>query len=262
MNSLRRTALVIALFALPASQAAAQSPALDLGRVQVTRASLDSLLRQFDEASNSPSYGPELRSRARQQAALVRARLRDGDFQVGDRIRLAVAGESSLTDTFTVQTGRLIDLPNIGHVSVSGLLRSELRDSLQARLGAFLRNPDVRAQPLIRLSVLGSVAQQGFYTVPVDITIDDLLMAAGGPAGTANLERLRLQRGGEELWSSDELTESIARGRTLDELNVQAGDQLLVPQRTQRDWRSIMQVVAIATTVPFTIIALINIFSN
>src|ERR1043166_2314097 len=43
----------------------------------------------------------------------IRERLENGDFNVGDRIALRVANVPSLTDTFTVRGGRVLELPDI-----------------------------------------------------------------------------------------------------------------------------------------------------
>ena len=46
------------------------------------------------------------------EAALVRLRLENGDFQSGDRLLLHVEGESELSDTFTVGPTRELQLPH------------------------------------------------------------------------------------------------------------------------------------------------------
>src|SRR5205823_6762526 len=54
------------------------------------------------------------------------------------------------------------------------------------------------------------------------------LMAAGGTLPTFKPGKMRLERGGDRLLDGKELAQAVAQGRTLDDLNVQDGDQLVV----------------------------------
>src|SRR5438093_13648701 len=94
-------------------------------------------------------------------ASLIRTRLESGDFQAGDRIVIRVDGEPQLTDTFVVTTGAgggpQLELPQVGVLSLQGVLRSELKGRLETHLAQFLRNPVVQVQPLIRLLIDGEV---------------------------------------------------------------------------------------------------------
>jgi hypothetical protein len=53
-------------------------------------------------------------------------------------------------------------------------------------------------------------------------------MLAGGP-GQSDLQEMLIERGSQVLWEGDELQAVIAEGRTLDQLNLQAGDQIMLP---------------------------------
>src|SRR5690348_4047544 len=71
---------------------------------------------------------------ARPEAALIRSRLESGDFQTGDRILVRVEGEPQLSDTFTVAPGPALELPQVGSLALSGVLRSELQSRLETHL--------------------------------------------------------------------------------------------------------------------------------
>src|SRR3989442_7963585 len=120
---------------------AQQSREWDPGRLQVTREALQDLLNRLDQAANSKAYSKAFRERSKTEAALVRARLQEGDFQVGDRIRLMVEDEAQLTDTFTVAEGRVLFLPGIGTIALRGVLRSELESHLRQEIGRYVKNP-------------------------------------------------------------------------------------------------------------------------
>jgi protein involved in polysaccharide export with SLBB domain len=259
--SFRCFAMVAALLCgavWPAAPAAAQATAeWDAARVYVTREALGGMLAQLEEAAASQAYSERLRERARWEASLIRTRLDEGDFQVGDRIHLRVEGEEALSDTFSVSVGRVLDLPSIGRISLGGVLRSELEDHLRQELGRFIREPAVRARSLIRVSITGEVASQGYYVVPTEVVLSDALMMAGGPTREAKLDGIRIERGRQPIWHGEELARAITEGRTIDQLNLRAGDQIIVPQQQRRDGmdivRNIMMIVP-AITVLLTLI--------
>ncbi len=96
---------------------------------------------------------------------------------------------------------------------LSGVLRSELEPKVQAYIARFVRNPVVRARPLVRLSFQGDFAHAGYYTVPVDAPLGDAFMAAGGTTTTADMRRMRLERGGREIMNARTVQDAIASAR-------------------------------------------------
>lgn len=170
-------------------------------------------------------------------------------FQVGDRILLRVEGDSALSDTFTVVAGPTLRLPNVGDIPLAGVRRHDLEAHLTRELGRYLNAPVVRARALIRLSVLGEVMHPGFYAVPADLVLVDALMTAGGPTSDARIERLRIERGGRRLWDGDKLQTEIARGATVDDLGLRAGDRVVVPRRP-RDIEATVRIIGGLVAVP------------
>ena len=166
------------------------------------------------------------------RAGAIRARLAEGDFQAGERVWLRVDSEPALSDTFTVTTARTVALPSpVNHeIPLRGVLRSELQSYLVQQLSQYLQSPAVRARALVRVSVQGGVVRPGYYAVPADALVADALMAAGGTLPTAKPGKMRLERGGDRLLDGKDLAQAVAQGRTLDDLNVQDGDQLMVPK--------------------------------
>lgn len=253
---------LLALFAvtLAAGPLSAQIPGAELTQIQVTRESLLDLQRRLEETAASSAYSGDLRARARELADRVRTRLVDGDFQVGDRIYLQVEAESGLTDTVIVRQGRTIRLSGFPEISVAGVLRSELPAHLTRELGQYLRNPVVHTQSLIRVTVSGAVGAQGFYTVPVEAGVNEVFLAAGGLLGTAQMDRLRIERGREILFQGEQVERVITLGVSLDALGMQAGDRFVVPAPVQRNWWQVMSVINMAITLPLTIAAVMAAF--
>src|SRR3989441_10111109 len=217
-------AALVALLAAPrpaAGQAGDRSNALGLG---ATRQALGARAARLEQAAQSAD--------AVREAAAIRTRLTRGDFRVGDRILLAVEGEPTLSDTFSVGLGGQLTLPLIGNVPLEGVLRSELQDYLTRRLAQNLRDPEVRTRAFVRLSVQGAVTHPGYYGVPADALLSDALMAAGGTMQEANPGRLRIERDGKPSWGGQALQQAVPESRTLDGAGLVAGDQVIVPRRS------------------------------
>lgn len=226
---INRTAAAIVAFMMFAAPAAAQVRGWDGTGLHVTRAELEQLLARYEATASSASGS--LREQARQEVISIRQRLEEGDLRVGDRVLLVVEGHPQLTDTFNVVAGRKLVLPDMGDIPLEGVLRSELPDHLTTEIGRFIRNPTVRARSLVRLEILGAVGRPGYYAIPSDVLVSDALMIAGGPAGNANVEQIKIQRGRDVLWEGDRLRTAVIEGRTLDQLSVRAGDGIFVPQQ-------------------------------
>jgi len=214
---------------MPLALAAQEPAAFESSHLYASRDSLEALAQRYELAARSTAYSSELRARARANAARVNARLADGDFKVGDRIRLVVEGEPTLSDTFTVQNGPQIVLPNIGSIPLQGVLRAELTGYLTKQIGKYVRDPVVHARTLIRLLIAGDVGAPNYYLIPSDALVTDAIALAGGPRGDAKLQDMSVQRANTELIDPRDLQAAILAGRTLDQLGLQTGDQINVP---------------------------------
>jgi hypothetical protein len=150
-------AILLVGFTLPTGahaqtqQAQAQTPAeWDAAREEMSRAELEVLLQRLETEAQSTAYSQRLREQARRSADLVRARLTDGDFQVGDRIVLTVQQQPEMSDTLTVRSGRVVTIPVVGDLSLAGVLRAELNDYMHEHVARYVRDPTVRTETLIR----------------------------------------------------------------------------------------------------------------
>ena len=248
-------------FVIVAPPAYGQERARDPERVYVSRSDLTALLDWYERSASSPVYSESLRERARSEASSIQTRLEEGDFQVGDKVPIVVDGEEALTDTFTVATGGVIRLGELGDVSLEGVLRSELDEHLREYIGRYVRDPSLRAQSLIRVTIEGAVGQPGFYNLPAITPLSDAIMAAGGPVADAKLQDVRIERGTRRLLSGEQVRRAIADGRTLDQLSLRAGDRIILPQsRTLGSAEGALRAFSILIALPLSIFALISIF--
>jgi protein involved in polysaccharide export with SLBB domain len=242
-----RATLIAFLFA--AAPAVAQAPSPQTSRsAQASREELMSLAAEAERQAGLAN-AQEARQQKLLEATELRERLRDGDFQVGDRIVLSVRGDSALTDTFVVRAGRTLSLPNISEISLAGVLRSELQSFVSKEIARYVREPVVQTSSLIRLAVLGAVTHPGFYAVGSDVLVTDVIMLAGGPNGEADLRKVSVRRGAREVLTADRLHAAMTQGTTLDQLNLRAGDELVIGERKRRGFGSLLQVVTALTAV-------------
>jgi protein involved in polysaccharide export with SLBB domain len=227
----------------------------DQAHTEATRAQLQELAVSTEaEAAHAPDAAT--RQQRQMQAATIRARLRDGDFDVGDRILLAVRGDSTISDTVTVRAGRMIRLANMPDISLQGVLRSELQDYLSTQLARYIKHPDVQTTSLVRVAVMGSVAKPGFYQLPADLALADAIMIAGGPTTTADVDRTQIKRGADVIYSSQLLGQEVAKGATLDQLNIRPGDQIMIGERHHTNWGLVASIVGISAGLISTAVVL------
>jgi protein involved in polysaccharide export with SLBB domain len=208
---------------LPVTGQTAPPPARN---AQASRSELESQLAtaQREEQTGSDKD----RDQARMLVTTLNERLTNGDFQVGDRVLIYVQGQQTLSDTFTVREGQIIQLNTLTDVDLHGVLRSELQGHVYTAVSKFLRDPVVRTGSLVRVAVLGGVAHPGFYALPADMLLSDAVMHAGGLGNSAEIQHTIVTRAGVPVIGSKQITEAIKDGSTLDQLSLRAGDQIEV----------------------------------
>ena len=185
-----------------------------------------SLLTSRDELTAAADYAEQ--SRNPLEAAALRQRLREGDFQVGDRIVLRVVSDTAHTDTLLVRAGRVIDLPGKAVLPLTGVLRSEVKDRVTAEVLKYVKAQGVEVTPLTRIAVFGEVAHPGYFAFRSELPITEAIMLAGGPTAAADIERTVVRRASREYRSANEMRQAVARGLTLDQLGLGAGDEVVV----------------------------------
>jgi polysaccharide export outer membrane protein len=165
------------------------------------------------------------------------------EFHVGDRIALTIEGPPSpVVDTVVVRDGLIIRLPNMGDISLKGVRRAEAQTYLTREIAKYVKNAVVHATPLLRIGVLGAVMKPGYYSVPSDMLLTDALMWAGGPVPGANVNGSVIRRGDKKMLDDKQVQNALASGKTLDQLRMASGDQVVVPQAPTRKLSTILQI--------------------
>ncbi|MEO8295141.1 MAG: SLBB domain-containing protein [Gemmatimonadota bacterium] len=269
MISLRRCIQLFALSVLLATSTSTArgqvAPTMDR-RPQATRAELEAALVEIDKILSSPAYGPEIKSQKRGEGDMIRVRLKDGDFQVGDQIKLTLSvpitptGQPTTNAPVTVGPDQMLQIPDISPIPLHGVLRSEVQDYLTQYLSRLFKDQTVQAIPTIRLTISGGVKQPGFYQLPADTPLTDAITQAGGFGGGTDLSKTVVKRSNEELWGKEEMNQFIIDAVTLDQLNLRSGDELIVGQMAQTNWYTTLRTYAIIPGLILSLAALGKLF--
>jgi hypothetical protein len=180
-----------------------------------------------------------------EEAFVLRSRLSEGDFSVGDAVIIQyegpVFGPSALRrDSLIVQAGKTLVLgAPMGDLGLTGVLRFELEDSVRARLNKYYKEQSVRVTPLIRLSISGGARNTGFYQFRTDALLSDVTMRAGGATAPGTVEEITIKRGDKVIWGASDVQTALTGGMTISGLDLQAGDDIVFAQAPTNLWKSI-----------------------
>jgi protein involved in polysaccharide export with SLBB domain len=248
-NNMTRTAriflfLCVGLVALTSEVLAQKVAPAPPARVEATRAELEAIA----------AHPPKGMSSADLQA--VQQRLEYGDFNVGSRVLIEIPGDTTYSDTFTVRTGNVLALPTLPPLSLQGVLRSESDSVIAQFLSKYLRDPEVRVTPLMRIGVLGGVVRPGYYDVPAQMLLSDVVMNAGGLGAFGDMKRTKINRGNDEVMDPKAVSVALSNGQTLDLMNLQSGDNINVGVQNPGATLSKVQILTALLAIPLMIVSI------
>ncbi|MDX2237309.1 MAG: SLBB domain-containing protein [Hyphomonadaceae bacterium] len=141
---------------------------------------------------------------------------------VGDRVRVIVFGEETLSGEFVVDSTGNIALPLIGQVPAAGRSLRAFEGGVQRALAeGYLNDPRVSAEVLNfrPFYILGEVTRPGEYPYQNGLTVLNAVATAGGFTALANQTIVYIKRAGEEVEARAALTSDTA---------VQPGDTIRI----------------------------------
>jgi len=243
-----------------ASVLTAQDVPVDATRPLVTRADLQATLDQADQTAGSEAYSFAFREEKRAEAAVIRERLLEGDFYVGDQLTIQMIGDSGSSGTETVQFGRVVTLRGLPDIPMRGVLRSEAQDYITTQVARFLKDPVVKVRPLIRLTMLGGIGKPGFYQLDADLLLSDALMKTGGIGNSTDFKASKVRRNGIDIIDGETIAKAITEGRTLDQLNLRAGDEIEIGAKSTTNWLTKLRTFAAVPALILSTYALGKLF--
>lgn len=150
-------------------------------------------------------------------------------FQVlrpGDIIRLSVWRDPSITGDYVVDERGRVSLPFLGEIEVAGVQRDLVRDRIRKTFAASIQDLSMQLFFLRRVAIVGAVRTPGLYPADATMTVGDLVGLAGGSIFAQEQWRVKWLRDGKVL------EKDVSPARLLAGIDLQPGDQLLVPERS------------------------------
>jgi len=162
-------------------------------------------------------------------AAAVPAAPNDAQYTLsaGDKIRVIVFGEETLTGEYVITSGGNLTFPLVGNLSASNKTVEQLQDALVAALGnGYIRNPNVSIQVISfrPFYILGEVNRPGEYPVSTGLTFEQAVASAGGFTYRANTRRAFIKR-------ANEAKDTLIDLRGAEPIVIRAGDTIRIRER-------------------------------
>jgi len=150
----------------------------------------------------------------------------------GDSVRVQLFGNVNEIYEFEVSRDGVLNLPELGPVTVAGLPFSEFRADINRRVQEMLIGTQVSVTMgrlrTIRVFVVGDAKRPGSYVVSSLATISSALYASGGVSGTGTLRDIQLKRSGRIVGRLD-LYDLLLNGDTSGDSRLQPGDAVFIP---------------------------------
>lgn len=138
-------------------------------------------------------------ARVQQAVPVVQEVFEDGAYALdsGDKLRIVVFGQDTLSNTYTVDSAGIVTMPLIGGVNARGMTTAALSGAIAGRLRAsFIRDPSVavEVETYRPFFVLGEVTFPGQYPYVPNMTIEKAIAIAGGFTPRATKDRFTVTR--------------------------------------------------------------------
>jgi polysaccharide export outer membrane protein len=160
-----------------------------------------------------------------EQKAILDAAVQGIRLQAGEKIRLSVYGEASLSGDYQIDPSGILSLPLAGQVKAAGLTEAELKQEITQKLKTeYLKNPKVTVSVVEfrPFYILGEVEKPGSYPYTSGLNALSAIAIAGGTTYRASKSTILIQHPGESGLREYPLKGSVA---------ILPGDIIRVPQR-------------------------------
>jgi len=157
-----------------------------------------------------------------------------GDYVLGpgDSVRVQLFGNANEIHEIEVSRDGVLNLPQLGPITVAGLRFSEFRDDIGRRVQEMLIGTQVSVTMgrlrTIRVFVLGDANRPGSYVVDSLSTISSVLYRSGGVSRVGTLRNIQLKRSGTVVARLD-LYDLLLNGDTSGDERLQSGDVVFIP---------------------------------
>jgi protein involved in polysaccharide export with SLBB domain len=160
-----------------------------------------------------------------EQNAIIEAAKGSPRLQAGEKIRLTVYGEASLSGDYQIDPSGYLSLPLAGTVKAAGLTQAELEQELSRKFRSeYLRNPKVTVSitEFRPFYILGEIERPGAYPYTSGLNVLSSIAIAGGTTYRGSRSTVLIQHPGESGMREYPLASSVP---------ILPGDIIRIPQR-------------------------------
>lgn len=152
--------------------------------------------------------------------AFQQATIQPYTLDSGDRLRITVFDQPSMTNSYTVDQAGYVAFPLVGQVPARGRTLQQLSGQLAAKLKqGYLRDPDVTidVDRYRSIFVMGEVGQPGQYAYVPGLTVQNAIAVAGGFSSRANQASVDVTRkiNGQVITGRVNISSAIIAGDTI-----------------------------------------------
>jgi polysaccharide export outer membrane protein len=191
--------------------------------------------------AESAQSGASATPQAAEQGAQQPPALSDAQYIIGpgDTIQVFVWRNPELSTTVPVRPDGKISTPLVEDLVAVGRTPAQLARDIEARLAEYIRSPQVSiivsnaVGSLSQIKVIGQVKSPTSVPYRAGMTVMDVVLAAGGLTDFAAGNRAHLMRKngkGDATQVKVRLDDLMKKGRIKENIPVQPGDVLIVPQ--------------------------------
>lgn len=146
---------------------------------------------------------------------------------IGDRIRITIYNETTLTGEYLVRGDGNISFPLLENIRAAGVQVPDLQTEIKERLAdGYVLDPKVSIEVINYrpFYIMGEVARPGEYPFSMGLTLQNAVAVAGGYTYRANTRRVFLKR----VEDPKEILINISDGRPLP---IMPGDTVRIGER-------------------------------
>jgi polysaccharide export outer membrane protein len=155
-----------------------------------------------------------------------------------DQVQIAVWGYPEFNCQGPVKENGAVTIPLLGEVVAAGLTKEQFTDQMKQKLSVYIQG-EIQLSATItsaipqKIAVLGAVTNQNNYPITTDVTLIEVLSAAGGTTIDSDLRHIRIIRNGLSDQPIDvDLTAYIENGNIEAIPMVRPGDTVFVPRKS------------------------------
>lgn len=160
-----------------------------------------------------------------ERQALEKAAAGSPLLQAGEKIRVTVYGEPSLSGDYQIDPSGFVSLPLAGTIKAAGLSQQQLEQDLAKKFkSGYLKDPKITVSisEFKPFYIVGEVEKPGAYPYTGGLTVLSAIAIAGGTTYRANLSDVLIQHPGES---------SMREYDTSAPIPILPGDIIQIPRR-------------------------------